>query len=161
MLILSLAAAGCGEGRPSMVQATGTVKLDGQPVDKAAIAFQPISDPKAPYRRPSNGVTDAGGKFSLWTYQPNDGIPPGKYKVAVIKQEAVGQLPANYDSEMPGQLNMKVKWIVPKMYASPETSGLEVEVTSSGLQPDTLDLQSGGAKPEVESTGPRSRGNEP
>jgi len=160
-IVIAVAVAGCGDGRPSMVQVTGIVKLDGKPLEGAAVAFQPVADPKAAYRRPSNGATGADGKFTLTTYEKDDGVPPGKYKVAIVKRELVGQLPANYNDENPGTAVVRYRWVTPRKYSQPEGSGLEAEVTSSELKPETFELTSGGEKPEIEITGPQRRGNEP
>ena len=159
--VLSTSLHGCGDGRPSLIKATGTVLVDGQPVEGALVSFQPIVESKDGFKRPSAAVTDAGGKFELGTYEKTDGLPVGKYKVAIQKQELVGSLPPNYDPEKPGNFAVKYKWIVPKKYASIESSGLEAEVTSSGLTPEKFDLQTGGEKPQVETSGQQRRGNEP
>lgn len=160
-MILVVAAFGCGDGRPSMVKVTGTVTLNGKPLEGAAVAFQPIADPKASYRRPSNGATGADGKFTLTTYEKDDGLPPGKYKVAIVKRELVGQLPSNFNDETPNASVVKYRYVTPKKYSLIDESGLQAEVTSSELKPAAFDLVSGGEKPEIETTGPQRRGNEP
>ena len=159
--VLALFLAGCGDGRPSLVQATGTITLDGNPIEGAVIALQPVGEGEDANRRPSAGVTGPDGKFTLTTYEKDDGVPPGKYKVTVQKRELIGKLPANYNDERPDAVPLKYKLAIPRKYMMVETSGLEVEVTSSELKPATFDLQTGGEKPEIESTGPGRRGNEP
>jgi hypothetical protein len=156
--------AGCGgSDRPSLTKVSGTVTLDGQPLEGAMVSFQYVADEKSKYQRPSSGVTDAQGKFTLGTYDKDDGLPVGKYKVAIQKRELVGQLPPDYNEEMAGSYNLTYKWITPRSYSSPETSGLEAEVTRSELKPAVFDLKTNGAQPEIERTGPqaRARVNEP
>jgi hypothetical protein len=160
-LVSLLLLGGCGDGRPSLVQVTGVVKVDGNPVEGAIVSFVPMTDSKDGYKRPSAGVTDASGKFSVGTYDKTDGIPPGKYKVAIQKRELMGELPKNFDAEQPQRFNLKYKWVTPRKYGNPETSGLEAEVTSSELKPGTFELTTGGEKPEIELTGPQRRANEP
>lgn len=138
---------GCGNSynRPKLVKVSGTITLDGQPLAEASVVLEPavMGKDKGSYNRSSNAVTDAEGKFQMTTYGENDGLPVGKYKVAVVKQTRKN--PPGMDPEMatPEQLaKVVVKDIVPVKYNSMTTSGLEVEVTASGLQPATIALQS-------------------
>jgi len=161
MLGLALLAAGCGgDGRPSLVKVTGTVTLDGQPLEGAIVAFQPITDAKAKFQRPSAGTTDASGKFVLGTYAIDDGAPVGKFRVGIVKREVLGELPEGYNSESESETNLTYKWITPKAVALPETSNLTAEITSSGLSPATFELKSAPDQ-EIQQTGPQSRANDP
>lgn len=152
---------GCGgSGRPSLAKVTGTVHLDGKPLEGAQVALLKITDDKAKYQRPSSAITDAQGKFTPQTYGKDDGLPVGKYKVGVQKRELVGQLPKDFDSENPGKYNLKYKWITPMSAGQPDSSGIEIEVTSSGMKPEVIELKSAD-QPEIELTGPQKRANEP
>jgi hypothetical protein len=71
----------------------------------------------------------------------------------VLKREVVGQLPANYNEETPEATPVTYRWITPRHYSDPETSGIEVEVTSSGLKPETIELKTDGVTPQVEVIG--------
>lgn len=155
--LLSAALSGCGDGRPGLVEATGTVTVDGKPVEGASVSFQPIAEEMEGFGRPAVGTTDASGKFSLMTYEPGDGVPEGKYKVAVQKRVPVNELPANYDSEQAGTFKVKFRWDVPRLYANPESSGLTAEVTSSGIEPATFALTTNGVAPEIETEGATTR----
>ena len=137
---------GCGDGRPKLVRATGTVMLDGKPLAGAVVCFQPVSQ-SGEFQRPSSAITDAEGKFSPGTYGEKDGLPAGKYRVAIQKREPVGAGSGTAASQSSGPA--KYQWITPRRLADPNTSGLEVEVTSSGLEPAVFDLESEGP-PEVE-----------
>ncbi len=162
LLLLGLLLSGCGGGsRPALVEAVGTVTIDGKPLDGAVVVFQPIetSDPK--FKRPARATTDAQGKFAPNAYGDAKGLPPGKYKVGVSKREFVDKLPENFNSENPAATPVKFRYLVPKGYEVPESSGLDVEITSKGMTPDTLALDTGGAKPVVESTGARRSANDP
>jgi hypothetical protein len=160
-----VALAGCGgSGRPSLVKVTGTVTLNGQPLEGALVSFLKETDANDKFKRPASGTTDAQGKFSLGTYNKEDGLPVGKYKIAVVKRELVGQLPENYSDDSADSFDLKYQWIVPRNYANPQNSGLTAEVTRSGLNPAVLELKRDG-QPEIEETGPRAaaraRANEP
>jgi hypothetical protein len=160
-LLLTACALGCGgSGRPKLVSVTGTVTLDGKPLEGAIVAFLPDVDAKAKYKRPSSGITDASGKFTLGTYDKTDGAPVGKYKVGIQKREPTTKLPENFNSEVADQMNITYKWVTPREAADPQGSGLTAEVTSSGLKPDTFDLKAS-AQPEIERTGPQVRANDP
>ena len=152
---------GCGgDGRPRLVKVTGTVLLDGQPLEGAQVAFQPVTEEKDKFQRPSAGYTDASGKFVLGTYARDDGAPIGKFRVGILKREVVGKLPDNYNSEMEASTNLTYKWVTPRDLADPAGSGLTAEVTSSGLSPDKFEIKSLG-QPEIEKTGPQRRANDP
>ena len=147
--------AGCtDDGRPELVEATGTVKLNGEPVADAWIFFMPEAG--NPIMRPSRARTDSEGNFRLSTYGKGDGIPPGKYKVGIEKRQLVGELPPDYNPEAPNANRLTHQWITPKDLANPETSGLEALVTSSGLEPAVFELKRPG-KPEIETTGGETR----
>jgi hypothetical protein len=153
---------GCGgSDRPALVEATGTVTLDGQPLEGAQVVLKPlkVDDPK--FKRPARSMTDAQGKFTPNAYGDAKGLPPGKYGVGVSKREVVGKLPENFNTENPALTPANFRLLVPKPYESPETSNLEIEVTAKGITPDPIALDSGGSKPQIESTGKKRNLNEP
>lgn len=157
ILVTPMCLVGCGgSDRPKLVKATGTVTLDGKPLEGALVGFQPMTDAKSKYHRPSSAVTDASGKFLLGTYDKDDGVPVGKYKVGVQKRELVGELPKDFNSENPDAYNLQYKWITPRSAADPASSGLEINVTSSGLSPAVIELKAL-PQPEIERTGPQRR----
>src|SRR5687768_3127557 len=79
--------AGCGPSGPAMVKVTGTVTLDGTPVEGANVMFVPASTGK-----PAQGKTDAAGKFTLNTdpSKPDDGAQEGEYNIAVSGVRTTG-----------------------------------------------------------------------
>lgn len=79
LLAVSFAAAGCGA---SLKPVTGTVTLDGTPVDGASVTF--ISEDGS---TTASGITDSTGTFKLYS-AGKEGTSPGKYKVTVIKTPA-------------------------------------------------------------------------
>jgi hypothetical protein len=75
--------AGCG-GRPGgapTLPASGTVLYNGQPVADVQVVFTPHAG------RPAMADTDAGGHFTLMTFEPDDGAVPGKHKVAIVDRQ--------------------------------------------------------------------------
>jgi hypothetical protein len=146
--------AGCGGGG-SEVGATavsGTVTLDGQPVEGANVAFAP----KGEGGRAATGITDAEGKFTLTTLEAGDGAMPGSYGVTVTKKSggSAGFVdPRDQGGEMtPEQMKavmeaaeggaQKSKDELPAKYASADTSGLTADVSDSGGNDFTLELTS-------------------
>jgi hypothetical protein len=81
---ISVALAGCGDGRIATYPVTGTVLVDGRPAEGAVVICVPTStsEPEADRLRPF-GVADAQGRFTLKTFEPGDGAPAGEYKVLI------------------------------------------------------------------------------
>jgi hypothetical protein len=86
------------------------VLIDGQPLEHGFIQVIPEGD------RAAMGKLGPGGRFSLTTFEPDDGVVPGKHPVAVIASESLGAA--------------SQRWHAPKKYMDPTTSGLSVEVTA-------------------------------
>lgn len=72
---------GCSDrgDRPDLATVSGTVTLDGNPVDSARVIFMP-TEGSAP--RGAIGVSDTEGNYEL-IYINEKGCPPGKFKVAI------------------------------------------------------------------------------
>lgn len=157
LLILTLAMWGCGGAdRPRLVEVRGSVTFNGAPLEGAQIAML-LTDSKDPkYGRPARAISNAQGEFVPSSYGDEPGIPTGKYKVAVVKQE----FPENYNPEAPDSVGVNFKWIVPRQFSDVETSGLTLEVTADGMVPSVLEL-TGSDTPEVENTRTPTSNNEP
>jgi hypothetical protein len=73
---LLLAGVGCGRDLHDRQELTGTVILDGQPLEDGSIQFLPI-EASSPWRA---GATIVGGNYRV----PRDqGLPPGNYRVLI------------------------------------------------------------------------------
>ncbi len=147
---------GCGGGGVSgLVKVTGTVTLDGQPVEGAAVSFSPAGNEG----RASAGVTDAQGRFSLAPVGGGQGALPGKYQVAISKTQVTGGAPTattreEYERQMKERMAQgaagfqfgppQVTHLIPQVYSSPATSQLEAEVTASGANDFPFALKSPG-----------------
>ena len=108
--LLSLASLmlGCSDGRPTRVEASGQVMIDGEPLRHGSVLFVPDGG------RPAAGAIDADGRFFLTCFEVGDGIIPGKYQVQVKGTEPIGEVAQ--------------RWHAPMKYANVRTSGLEREV---------------------------------
>jgi hypothetical protein len=111
---------GCGSGEdphPATVSVQGKVTYQGQPVPKGTITFQPAGG------RPAVGEIKPDGTYRLSTFGEMDGAIPGAHKVMILAN-------TGDPTKMPSSPGYVVpKDLVPRKYASPETSGLEVNVS--------------------------------
>lgn len=136
-LLGSVLGLGCGgqqdADRPSTCPVTGTVTHNGEPVDGATVAFQ-----SADGSRGAVGVTDAGGKYTLTTFESGDGAVPGAYQVKIFKYKvetgsaAADQDSADYVPPAEGEEAAEAQNLLPAIYADPTTSGLTATVSESG-----------------------------
>ena len=125
-LFLSLFLTGCGDGRPSRVKVSGFVTVDGEPLKFGGVNFRPAAGGRA-----AGGSLDSNGAFTVTMYEKGDGLPPGKYVVAIKATE-----PVNENAE---------RWHAPKKYAKHLTAGLTTEI-SEATSDLTFDLSWAGEK---------------
>ncbi len=121
--------AGCGDGRPRRVPASGKVLIDGQPLGSGFVRVVPLD------ARAATGAIDAEGNFRLTTFDKDDGCVPGVHRVEVIAYQTVSPT--------------AIRWLVPKKYQKASTSGLTVTID----QPSDsllLELNWEGGEPFVE-----------
>jgi hypothetical protein len=128
-LCLCLTAAGCKDSELELTPVEGTVTLDGKPLAGAGVLFQPEGG-----GRPATGITDAEGKFTLTTLEQGDGAHVGMNQVSVTKEEIVAPKRKLEEGEWEA-----MKLATPAKYASPNTSGLTVNV-QPGMEPVKLEL---------------------
>ncbi|QDU35737.1 hypothetical protein Mal4_00190 [Maioricimonas rarisocia] len=74
---------GCESQSPNyaalgLVDISGTVKLDGQPVEGAVVVFEDLNDGTMSY-----GMTGSSGEYSLMFNSEKSGIMPGEKKVRI------------------------------------------------------------------------------
>ncbi|HID21451.1 MAG TPA: carboxypeptidase regulatory-like domain-containing protein [Planctomycetaceae bacterium] len=128
--------AGCSRGpeRPKTYPVTGTVTLDGKPVEGATVVFVPKEEGTG---RAATGVTDSNGKYSLGTFASGDGVIPGEYLIKITKyrppstqQPPVGD-EEDEESEMrafleaqQGTQQTQTESELPVKYSNEQTSGL-------------------------------------
>ena len=115
LLVLLPMLGGCGSSRPATAQVTGEVHYKGQPVEGATVVFSSAGPP-------AQGITDAAGKFSLRTYESEDGATLGTHRITISKLLIP---PTTAENPYPISKNL-----LPQKYSRPDTSGLSEEVNA-------------------------------
>lgn len=141
--LLLLAVSGCSSS--GLVTVTGEVRLDGEPVDSAAVMFFPKGT-----GRPAWAHTDDTGAFELTTYRNNDGAALGDYNVSVTKiveetvkvNRRIDSAEAEIRSELQGSGRRREVWLVPQRYSNPKESGLAYVVEAGGENHMVIELTS-------------------
>lgn len=107
MVCIVLLALGCGSAKNKSYECSGTVTLDGQPVENANVSF--INFQKS---APATARTDSAGKFTLTSES-------GNFSVTIVK------LTGNATAEDPYAPS---KNLLPQKYADMKTSGMKAVV---------------------------------
>ncbi|QDT29279.1 hypothetical protein Enr10x_46300 [Gimesia panareensis] len=116
VLLALFISAGCGgksEDLPETVAVSGVVTYKGNPVPEATIMLYPVQG-----RKPASGRSDAEGKFTLTTFNKDDGALPGEHQVTV-----------NAFQSTPEGVSMKSS--IPTKYSNPSSSPLKVTVSET------------------------------
>jgi hypothetical protein len=134
---------GCGgdDGYAKRFPVSGTVTLQGQPLEKGQIRFTPVDNAQA---RAAAGQIESGN-YSLTTVTPGDGAIPGTYQVTIVSREVdkdvmtktsakVGGLPLPTDVMKAIKTS---KRLVPSKYELASTSGLKANVKAES---NTIDF---------------------
>lgn len=117
---------GCSRSGPELVDVRGTVSYQGKPVATGTISFLPTADQQKSLR-PAVGSVSAAGTYQLRAIPGMVGAMPGEYQVSVN---------AYTGSVMDGT----AKYLTPKRYTNPQTSGLKATVPAGGPEPLILDF---------------------
>jgi hypothetical protein len=112
LIAFSLFVAGCGGART--VPVSGQITAGGKPVADLHVSFQPrAKDDTGRAGPPSTGVTDAEGRFQLFTFDPVlEGAVPGDH-VVVFSLNQKDEGPQTDDS---GRYDPTAQFLPPKAY---------------------------------------------
>jgi len=132
MLIGPLALAslsGCGGGTPAIVPVKGTVLLNGQPLPKAIVKFQPQQDGLSSEFF-SFAETDENGQFTLTCgYKDKPGAVVGKHVVLITESPEPKELRQSRDRREHEDYRAKLgNRPIPLRYASIKESPLKIEI---------------------------------
>ncbi|MCL2624014.1 MAG: carboxypeptidase-like regulatory domain-containing protein [Planctomycetaceae bacterium] len=133
---------GCGKASqlPGLVPAKGDIKYKNAPVEGAALTFFPetvaSNTDHSSEQRPATAVSDASGRFTMMTLQPDDGVFPGQYTVVITKniperiytnEEMQEFFRQGRPTPIPQSTNE-----LPEQYSSPTTSPLKIDLGPKG-----------------------------
>ncbi|RCS47752.1 hypothetical protein DTL42_14645 [Bremerella cremea] len=113
LVLLLIAAVGCGSAGPEMGDVKGTVTYKGKPLTTGTITFVPETDglPNA------FAEIQTDGTYVAQTRDFGNGVPVGKHRVMIIAVK-------DHGPEAP------VEAILPVKYSSDSQSGLKAEVSA-------------------------------
>ena len=137
-LLFLFTVVGCGGPKgPAVTVVSGTVMLDGEPLDGASVVFHPTSSSGLA----GSGKTSADGTFGLSTFRatPGAGVVPGEYVVTIRKEEwPEFKEPEDDDPDYERKMAQVEKemeratptYVTPQAYGDEETSGLTATVST-------------------------------
>lgn len=130
---LCLFATGCGDRLPKLEIApvSGVATLGGKPLENYRI-YMYVADNDV--QEPATARIDSEGKFTMSTRSPGDGAAVGKNKVFF-----------RYDPPAPEGVDgpwtpPPPKVSLPAKYTEADSSGIEIDVTRSGLTDHKIEL---------------------
>jgi len=129
---------GCGGGAdykvPELMEVSGTVILDGEPLSNTTVIFTPQAGTGG---TGAIGVTDSSGKYTLNHQSGNPGIESGKYDVTFSKWAMADGSPI---PEGKTAADVEAKDVIPEKFRSTNDSGPKniAEVKANG---DSFDFQ--------------------
>jgi len=127
--------AGCSGETSNLVQATGTVTVDGKPAVGASVIYFP--NPITEATTVAAGAADQDGKYTLKS-DLKPGIAPGNYKVTVIWREPAKQ---NESTLSMGDIKDPPD-LLKGRYADPNRSKLLAEISGSTTELPPIKLTS-------------------
>lgn len=148
IVMLLVAAVGCGDSGMTLVPLTGTLTLDGEPLPFKSVTLLPIDGTPG---HGAGGYSDGQGNYTLRAIVPGavkdyPGCPPGRYQVVVTEPQVpisdadftnpVAQGVTDTDEPAPAIALMEmspkrhVKGAIPAMYTSNRTSPLALDVST-------------------------------
>lgn len=118
--LVMLNLSGCGDGRPARATVTGTVSYNGKPLNIGSLVFIPIGGGP-----PAQGKVNREGTYEMGTYEEDDGVIPGDYKVMITALTSSGGSGLPEDTVSANEAPVSV---IPEWYGDLEKSGLQVTV---------------------------------
>ena len=132
VLAIAVAVIGCGKPPHQLVPISGKVTYNGRPLKFGCVKFQPETG------QWSKGIIQPDGTFQMVTPDEGDGAAVGVNKVRISCFENQDPTKKNGSEEMGIVLGRS---LIPRKYASQDTSGLKVEVKAEGNGPVIFDLK--------------------
>lgn len=133
--LVLLCCASCGSKR-KLYPVRGKVFCDGQPAEDAIVTLHAL-DASQPMKEVPSGRVKADGSFAIGTYEPEDGAPPGEYKVIIIWLPPDALARVSPTGKLPNKL--------PDLYSDAKTTPLKVRVNEGSNDLPPYDLPSLGS----------------
>jgi hypothetical protein len=105
ILLVIVAGAGCG-GSGDLVSASGTVTLDGEPLEGVIVEFQPTD----PDRATVFGLTGPNGRYRLRRTAFESGVAPGEYLVRIYCESEDGGANCREAGTEPSRIPARYRW---------------------------------------------------
>jgi hypothetical protein len=113
--LLAVAASGCGN---KMLPVKGRVHFaDGTPLTQGKVIVNAVDG----LHGASSGPLDEDGNFTLGSFGPSDGVPPGRYSVSIVG----AVIPPASEEERA----KPPRYLIDPRFLNPATSNLTLEVT--------------------------------
>lgn len=120
---------GCGPGPNDRRSISGTVTLDGQPIDGGNIQICPLSAAQ----NSASGAMIRAGRYAI---RRESGLTPGKYRVRVFWAEKIDASKIPDPSVSGPRPPIEIKELIPARYNT--ASELTIDVQENG--PNTFDF---------------------
>jgi hypothetical protein len=126
----------CSSGKRKLYPVRGKVLCEGKPAEDAIVTLHAL-DASQPMAQVSSGRVKADGSFAIGTYDPEDGAPPGDYKVIIIWLPPNALARISPDGRLPNNL--------PDLYSDAKTTPLKIQVNEGPNDLPPYDLPSSGS----------------
>lgn len=122
--ILIVGLSGCG-GEKTMATVSGTVSLDGNPLENGAISFYPISGGASMAPQSAGAVIDRSGRYRAT-------ILPGRFRVEITSSRPVGQQ-KRYADIPDSPMDDILEEVVPPIYNTASTLQHDISLDTKTL----------------------------
>lgn len=131
--LLGLLLTGCNDNPMGLAPVTGTVTLDGAPLDQGSIHFESVDGGNAV----NTGAVIENGKYAI---PAKNGLKPGKFKVAISSAPTEATITDPQEAMNAASAAKPPANRIPPQYNNQTT--LEATVTESGPNSFDFDLKS-------------------
>jgi len=134
--LVGFSSLGCSNGvqQQKTYPVSGQILYEGRPVKGLTVVFRPLDSTLFKWQEQPQAISDEDGKFSIRTYDADDGAPAGEYQVGIAMLDPV-------DEEGGDQVKRRSDALmIPARYADPNTSGLKVKIESKSNQLEPFQL---------------------
>src|SRR5262249_45836482 len=149
VFVALVAAVGCSGGGGQFATVSGVVTQNNAPVDGAKVTFYSTVQAEGQQGGVCSVLTDSSGKYLISAVGNNPGLPPGMYKVTIVKLDQKGNLPPDFDAgqmEASGMATNKL----PKDYENLNTTKLSVTLEAGKNEHKDFDLKGTASNAKVQ-----------